>query len=94
MGKLGSHEPAIEVDEDVYVRFKFANYGYLPGAIVKARADMRDPTGVHVKIWSLEHGEVVPAWCDLGQFEELNAMEVLALAAAGLLPKESYDDVR
>jgi hypothetical protein len=92
MGKMGSHDPAVEVDEEIYVRFKFASYGYSPGAIVKARAGVRDHTGVHVQIWSKEHNEVVPAWSDLASFDELNAMEVLALAAAGLLPEEQHGE--
>lgn len=93
MGKFGAIDTGVEVDEDVYVRFTFPTYGYAAGDVVRARADMRDRQSVHVQIWSRDHKEVVAAWGDLASFVELSAMEVLALAAAGLLPEESYGNV-
>lgn len=92
MGKMGSIGPGAEADEESYVRFFFSTYGWPAGAIVRARVDRRDENGVHVQIWSKEDDEIVPAWSDLSHFRELTEMEVLALAAAGLIPEEQYGE--
>jgi len=72
--------------EYVYVRFRFENFGYQAGDVVKAELNKRDHKGVHVTMQSNdpgEFGELFNAWSDLGSFRELNEMEVLAHFASG-----------
>ena len=71
------------MSETVYVRFKWDNFGYMPGDVVQCRLNERDNKGVHVTMRSPEDKEEINAWSDLGSFEELTAMEVIAHAAAG-----------
>jgi len=72
------------VAEEIYVKFKWENFGYEAGDVVKAKLKSRDDKGVHVTIWIPDDGECGNAWSDLGSFRELNEMEVIAHFAAGL----------
>ena len=69
----------------IYVRFCFDNYGYQAGDIVLATLYRRDNRGVYVRLFSPEHNERVNAWSDLGSFEEVSPLEVLALAASEMI---------
>ena len=68
----------------IYIRFKFENYGYRPGDVVKAQVIERDGRGIHVTMPSGRgHRQEITCWSDLSSFDELNAMEVIAHAVAG-----------
>jgi len=73
------------VDETIYVRFTFDNYGYRAGSIIPAKLLKRDVIGVHVEMRHPHGDDYLRAWSDLGSFEEITAMELIALAADGQL---------
>jgi hypothetical protein len=85
---VGSIGKPVPVNEVVYIRFKHANYGYDKGTILAVIANERDTIGVHVWLHSKQESKLVRAWSDLGCFQELSAMEVLAYASEGSLPEE------
>lgn len=75
------------MNETVYVRFRFENYGYREGDVVEARLLKRDERGIQVHLFDNrpeDFGALITAWSDLGCFEELTEMEVIALAASGV----------
>ena len=69
----------------IFVRFRFENYDYAKGEIVAVRLLKRDKNGVLVEFIDLFDDSPFNAWSDLGSFEEVSPLEVLALAAAGEL---------
>jgi hypothetical protein len=87
MGKFGSVGSCKQVDETAYYRLTEDRYGYTNGAVVAARVDHRDRLGAHVHLLSKDFGVMIPLWTDIASLQELTAMEVMALAAAGRLPE-------
>lgn len=73
----------MEADEEVYIQFRFENFGYEPGEVVKAKLNRRDDKGVHVTLWCRDDKDYGNAWSDLGSFREMAAMEVIAHVANG-----------
>jgi hypothetical protein len=69
----------------IYIRFRFENYGYQAGDIIKVQLNKRDGKGVHVTMWSPLSRGYINAWSDLGSFYELSGLEVIVLAAEGIL---------
>lgn len=70
----------------IYVRFAYQNYGYAVGDIVRAVVIQRDDYAVQVHLHDNSPGNLgalITAWSDLGSFQELNEMEVIAYAASG-----------
>lgn len=70
---------------DIYVRFtRRSSYGFKSGDIIKGTLTERDKGGIYV-IFDSSPTNLFPflAWSDLSSFEEISAMELLALAADG-----------
>lgn len=68
---------------EVYIQFDAPVYGYDAGTIVRAQLLDKDKNGVHVRVFSRRHNELVNAWSDLGGFHEVPAMEIIARAVNG-----------
>lgn len=72
------------MSEYVYVRFTYDNYGYEAGDVVKVWFIAREDYWVRVKFF--EDGAPrggYTAWSDLGSFQEISDMEVIAHCANG-----------
>lgn len=76
------------MDEFSYVRFNRDAYGFKSGEVVAVSILKRDHLGIQIALRPRGDGSSDPfnAWSDLGGFIEVDAMEVVALAAAGRLP--------
>lgn len=70
----------------IYVRFTRWSLGFKPGDIVKCKLSERHNMGIRV-IFDSSPSNLLPlsVWSDLSGFEEIPAMELLALAADGRL---------
>ena len=74
----------MKLGDDVYIKFRYAEFGYKAGDVVKALFKRRDDKGVHVNLMCIDDQKRGNAWSDLGGFREMSEMEVVAHFAAGL----------